>query len=619
MATWSAPGVSASPAAVPAPAAYQDQYLTQEELQVLDAPQAASGPYRHWSLETGGWRQTGAGTELRGRAQYDWQTSGWGDWQMQGWWRRLSQPNQQVSRDAGGALSVAHLPVTSEWQGAMTLGDALWWQDLSAASGVVSRFYLPIQSVRGLSARLQNQHGSSFSLITGQALGALATLDGTSSASYRGRIASVGGGWKTASGLWHLQWLQEHGGTADEAPDHSSLYGSWASGAGPWNWQANVLHTRTVHSSPRTGGWLDVQRKGDYRFSGSVFALQPDLHWGDTALSQNLQGGSARVERSTRQWAWGVSADWVKAYDAHATAALPSTLYQQAYGRYWVSPTQQWSAMEMVRTGSGKGQQAQLAWSTRNDLGHAQVQLDGQWQPDSRTRRLSLSQDLYQAQGRSLRALGSRTWGVSQQVRQTASEWGIAGSWDMTGQWSLNGQLRAYRQNNGAGNVQRGWEAQIGSSLQFAPGWSMQVALNRQNTHSLFTDLTSPLSQTTTQASTTATLTLRYEGSAGRQQSAPWGGTGDVTIDVFRDENHNGERDLNETGVLNALVLIDGRQMARTDATGHVTVRGLSAGVHEFTLLPDQIPLPWTAPQPTLRLRVELRGNTAVTFPLSAM
>ena len=54
MATWSAPGVSASPAAVPAPAAYQDQYLTQEELQVLDAPQAASGPYRHWSLETGG-------------------------------------------------------------------------------------------------------------------------------------------------------------------------------------------------------------------------------------------------------------------------------------------------------------------------------------------------------------------------------------------------------------------------------------------------------------------------------------------------------------------------------------------------------------------------------------
>ena len=96
-----------------------------------------------------------------------------------------------------------------------------------------------------------------------------------------------------------------------------------------------------------------------------------------------------------------------------------------------------------------------------------------------------------------------------------------------------------------------------------------------------------------------AAFAVRYSFAAGRV-SAPLGtasfgggGTGSVSGHLFLDANGNGRRDPGETGVGDAVVILDGRAGARTDAAGYYRFDDVAEGRHRITVPTDALPLPW--------------------------
>ena len=93
-------------------------------------------------------------------------------------------------------------------------------------------------------------------------------------------------------------------------------------------------------------------------------------------------------------------------------------------------------------------------------------------------------------------------------------------------------------------------------------------------------------------------LTLRYSSRAGTPSiplgGAPGSGSGSIEGSVFLDANGNGQRDGNESGAANVLVVLDGRFSVRTNAFGAFGFPNVASGPHTLTVLQDDLPLPWT-------------------------
>jgi hypothetical protein len=93
-------------------------------------------------------------------------------------------------------------------------------------------------------------------------------------------------------------------------------------------------------------------------------------------------------------------------------------------------------------------------------------------------------------------------------------------------------------------------------------------------------------------------VTLRYGSHAG-STSAPLGGfpgsgSGRIEGSVYLDANGNGQRDGNESGAANILVMLDGKFSTRTNAYGGFEFPSVVSGPHVLTVLQDDLPLPWS-------------------------
>ncbi|MGZ8274487.1 MAG: carboxypeptidase-like regulatory domain-containing protein, partial [Burkholderiaceae bacterium] len=75
------------------------------------------------------------------------------------------------------------------------------------------------------------------------------------------------------------------------------------------------------------------------------------------------------------------------------------------------------------------------------------------------------------------------------------------------------------------------------------------------------------------------------------------------------DANDDGRFDAGESGAANVTVLLDGRFSARTDAQGRFEFPAVVAGRHHVTVLPDNLPLPWTTANETRDLDLPVRGS----------
>ena len=91
-------------------------------------------------------------------------------------------------------------------------------------------------------------------------------------------------------------------------------------------------------------------------------------------------------------------------------------------------------------------------------------------------------------------------------------------------------------------------------------------------------------------------LTLGYGRSGGqpiRILGEGSGGAGRIEGEVFYDENGDFVRQPGEQPVVGAVVLMDGRYEARTDAAGRYSFEPVYSGLHRVSLVVSELPLPW--------------------------
>jgi hypothetical protein len=93
-------------------------------------------------------------------------------------------------------------------------------------------------------------------------------------------------------------------------------------------------------------------------------------------------------------------------------------------------------------------------------------------------------------------------------------------------------------------------------------------------------------------------LTFRYRRASGSHFAplggAPGAGSGEIAGVVFLDANNNGHADAGEAGAPNVTVVLDGRFSVQTDASGRFDFPVVATGHHVITVIPDNLPLPWT-------------------------
>ncbi|MGH6623227.1 MAG: hypothetical protein ACREBN_04610, partial [Burkholderiaceae bacterium] len=118
-----------------------------------------------------------------------------------------------------------------------------------------------------------------------------------------------------------------------------------------------------------------------------------------------------------------------------------------------------------------------------------------------------------------------------------------------------------------------------------------------------------------------ALLILRYETRAGSM--APplggmvGGGAGRIAGVVYLDANEDGRYAAGEQGAANVTVILNGRFSARTDNQGRFEFPAVAAGRHTLTVMPDNVPLPWTLINEG-RTEVEVPVRGSVNIDISA-
>jgi len=111
-------------------------------------------------------------------------------------------------------------------------------------------------------------------------------------------------------------------------------------------------------------------------------------------------------------------------------------------------------------------------------------------------------------------------------------------------------------------------------------------------------------------------LTLRYEERAGSLTvpigGRPGGAAGGISGTLYLDLNDNGQRDAAEPGAPNVTVLLNGRFSARTDEAGRFEFPFVAVGTHTISVVPDNLPLPWSIGDAKFEVRVGARSTESL-------
>jgi hypothetical protein len=188
--------------------------------------------------------------------------------------------------------------------------------------------------------------------------------------------------------------------------------------------------------------------------------------------------------------------------------------------------------------------------------------------------------------------------------------------------WYVGGNLRfTSRQGNLA--TSRGLSGTLDSEMTLGNGWlaGATVSLNQAVVDTSAAGLTGPTVSRSNDK--TAEIYLRWEGTRGSGFQgaglrAPGtvgaGGLGGV---VFFDGNRDGEQQLDENGVPNVEVTLDGRYRIKTDRNGRFDFPLVGTGRHQLTLTLETVPLPWgAASDRAVVVEVPLRGQVTARIPV---
>ena len=162
------------------------------------------------------------------------------------------------------------------------------------------------------------------------------------------------------------------------------------------------------------------------------------------------------------------------------------------------------------------------------------------------------------------------------------------------------------------------------ATWRLSPQWSVLGTYydNTDDTAKLFVldPLIPAANAVPTQRSRAVLLSIRYEERAGTSM-APIGGrpgspAGAIAGTLYLDLNDNGQRDPGEPGARNVTVLLNGRFPTRTDESGRFEFSFVAAGSQTITVIPDNLPLPWSVG--TERFEVVVDARATATLDIGA-
>ncbi len=615
------PGSTGSP---PTPTVYQDRYIGGGSLvpdisTSDDGTSGTEGLAR--SLELDGvlsmLRSRGSGSDANvmengviARAQ--WETVAYGAWSLDASARTGSSGLGPSEQGQGGVVTLRQrgMPFDGGWQADNALGD-LNAPDISLAR-IQPRFYLPTAPIQGLATEWRGPSG--LQVVAGGGVPGL--YDGIEVANFRtlnGSTATAGAEWSPAS-----QWTV--GGQVIEAHDVNLAIGPVIDGAtlmssttallsAAWadrgeHVQLNLLDGGVSGKPNSVGTWVDGSiSQGRFLQNAGLFRIDPNMTWGNQLISNDAQGGYYRLNYQSRQWLADVGIDEVRSVSGLGT----NTTFVTGDTRYQMS--RDWGIGGVANISRSD----RTGWSVEGYLDHSnaggtgRAQADFAETPAGRDASLTLNETWSTPVGFRL-STGASVERISgalvNDFQQDSTVLSIAafGGGQFTGAFGVEGNVRWARAVQG--QAAPGVFANVSLTWQLSRTWEI-LATYYDSRIGTWTPLTvvSPLTPPVATPVPAVQergifLTFRYRRASGSHFAplggAPGAGSGAIAGIVFLDANNNGHADAGESGAPNVTVVLDGRFSMQTDAGGSFDFPVVATGHHVITVIPDNLPLPWT-------------------------
>lgn len=541
------------------------------------------------------------------------------------------------------------MPFDGGWRADNALGTTnLLVPELSRRN---SRLALPMAQVLGGSTVWRNE--SAQAMIFGASVGEPGRFEGFPQSRFTGlggRVSSVFG--QLAEGDQTMAFAVARGDSilpevapvtdndVNDGPARINPRGFYVSAArgNPFvgaSWQISAIGSKNAGLNA-TGIWADATwRDGAQSHQASIFRFTQGLTWIDRPLAADLQGGSYRYDfRSLR---WDVSAN-IESFSS-VSGQSPGGWYASGSGRRRLSAVLSSGGGFAFRnfgltSGSGFGY---VQW--QNAMGVSRLQVDAAATQNSQSSQaVTVDHSIYAENGLSLstsisaerlRPAGTSTTTEPPRPSQNAFTMALTGRALLGNSLSVQGSVRARDVKGNAVGSGTSVAANVSVDWQISRDWSLGASLyeNRGAPVELF-DVQSPLVVPefirTRPSDHGVFLTLRYATRAGTPSiplgGAPGSGAGRIEGSVFLDSNGNGQREASESGAANVLVILDGKFSIRTNAYGGFEFPNVVSGPHNLTVLPDDLPLPWTLDtEQKIMAPVSTRSSTRVDIGAKRM
>lgn len=502
-----------------------------------------------------------------------------------------------------------------------------------------ARFYIPTFPIFGISTEWVHDDDMQLQFATGTP----GVFDGLQLNSFRqlnGNISMVGGQWNL-SPEWQLgtqivstrdvssvsganNSLNQLFGslnTNDTKINSQSAYASAIHLGEDFKLQGNLLYSESDEHPNALGIWLDGKKKlGKTVHSLGLFRLEPQLSWGYTPISNDIEGIYYRTSYNSRQFLLDGGVDAVKSISGNGANGVLVT----SSVRYQISQALGVGGSMTYRDSDTDAYGGYLFTDLINKYGSSRAQLDYSKEDSREQERLTLSQNWRVSSGSRLNTA------IYSEIEKNASEHinhfgtSLNGGSDLSSNISWNGNLNYERSN---GNTERRTiSANFDLSARINNHWSLITSYLKTQNRVTNPNIVQPLipiqlSSETTSGSTFF-ITLRYETRSGTQ-SIPLGGNsgsaaGSINGFLFLDANDNGNLDANEEPAQNITVLLDEKFTTRTNARGQFEFPLVAIGDHTVTIIPDNLPLPWQVSDEGQRtITVNTRKTSYINIPAS--
>jgi hypothetical protein len=350
------------------------------------------------------------------------------------------------------------------------------------------------------------------------------------------------------------------------------------------------------------------------------------MTWGNQLISNDAQGGYYRLNYQSRQWLADVGIDEVRSVSGLGT----NTTFLTGDTRYQLS--RDWGIGGVVNISHTDGG---ISWSTEGYVDHSNVGGTGRAQADfaatpaGRDATLTLNETWSTPVGFRLSTSASLeriSGAVINDLQQDSTVLSIAafGGGHFSGALGVEGNVRWAKAVQG--QAAPGVSANVSLTWQLSRAWEIlatyyETQVGTWTSLTVVSPLTPPVATPIPAVQERGIfLTFRYRRAAGSHFAplggAPGAGSGEIAGIVFLDANNNGHADAGETGAPNVTVVLDGRFSMQTDASGRFDFPVVATGHHVITVIPDNLPLPWTlVNEGRAQVEVATRDRTDIAIP----